>query len=500
MKGFRLPAFFLCLLLTLSLISPALAEEDESVTLEQAIIDACVYSEEVDLSAYDITADELAEVYEDLYYRGELPWYVDTEYEYTYNEENEIVCVFQPETDTADRVDMALYEQTVAQILDICVKPGMADWQIALSIHDYLIVNSAYDDSLKNLGSYDLLVDGTAVCSGYTSAYQDLMLRAGIDCRYVVSKKMDHAWNLVKIDGAWYHVDLTWDDPTPNSAGYVSHQYFLRTDAEISAGEKPHYDWKSDITCTDTRFSDGFWLDVCSPILYESADTCYLLRLKDWYSTLYRRDSLTGKETVLYQEPKDYVNIGQGDYAYEHYGLSLRQGRLWFCTNTKVLSVKTDGTDLQTHHAHTGNTYIYGCHIRQDRLTLTLMTHDATPSDQEIALPPTGEHVHAFTQTVTRPTCAEPGYTTSVCACGMTCKSTPTAPKEHDYIQDDSEKPTFTGEGYTTYTCEDCGHSYTETLPKLQAVDFLLDKLHIVIPAGFILLWLIRLPFRRKRS
>jgi len=500
MKGFRLPAFLLSLLLALCLISPALAAGEDAPSLEQAIVAACTYGKEADLTAYDMTVDELTALYTDLFHRGALPWYASTEYQYTYNEETEVVSTFRPDTDIMESADLALYEQTVAQILDACVKPGMEDWQIALALHDHLIANAEYDETLLKTSSYDLLVEGTAVCSGYASAYQDLLLRVGIECRYVVSEKMDHAWNLVKIDGKWYHVDLTWDDPTPDGAGYVSHRYFLRTDNEMVAGEKPHYDWNSDIACTDTRFSEGFWLDVCSPIIYESAEVCYLVRLEDWYSTLYRRKELTGIETPLYKEPEGYVNIGQGNYAYEHHGLSLRQGRLWFCTNKEVLSVKTDGSDLQSHYTHTGSTYIYGCFARQDMLNLTFMTHDSVPSHQQISLPPTGEHVHAFTQTVTKPTCTEPGYTMSVCACGMECKSTPTAPKEHSYLYTDGEKATLSEEGYGVYTCEYCDHSYTEILPKLQATDILLDNLHIVIPAGLILVGLITLPFRRKRS
>lgn len=488
----------LTVLLLFSLSCPVSAT-GQTVPLEQTIIAACTYGKDADLTAYNVTVDALTELYTDLFHRGALPWYAGAEYQYTYNEETDVVGTFRPDTDIMESADLALYEQTVAQILDVCVQPGMADWQIALALHDYLIASATYDESLLKTSSYHLLVDGTAVCSGYASAYQDLLLRAGIECRYVVSEKMDHAWNLVKIDGQWYHVDLTWDDPTPDGAGYVSHQYFLRTDEEIATGEKPHYDWNSDLSCTDTRFSEGFWLALNSPVVYESAKVCYLQRLEDWCSVLYRREEQTGKETVLYREPLNYIDIGYGDYTYEHYGLSLRQGRLWFCTNKEVLSVKTDGTDLQSHYTQFGNAYIYSCYTQQDTLKLTLMTHGSTPSHQQVSLEPTGGHIHKFTQTVTKPTCAEPGYTTSVCACGMECKSTPTAPREHSYLYIDGEDATLFAEGCSVYTCEYCDHSYTQALPRLRILDILLDKLYIVIPAGLVLVALICLPFLRKR-
>ena len=55
---------------------------------------------------------------------------------------------------------------------------------------------------------------------------------AGIPCEYVSGYATGgHAWNLVEIDGEWYHVDTTWDDPIPNREGYVRYDYFLKSDS-----------------------------------------------------------------------------------------------------------------------------------------------------------------------------------------------------------------------------------------------------------------------------
>lgn len=410
-----------CLLLGLSLPVSA-AEETDS--LEQAIIDACVYQREVSLSQYSVTVDKFKELYFDLYYQGALPWYVTAKCAYTYDPQTTFISKFTP--DTIPDVDMALYEERVAQILDTCVLEGMSQWQIALSVHDYLIANAIYDDSLVRNTGYALLIDGTSVCAGYAKAYQDLMLRAGIDCRYVDSDAMDHAWNLVNIDGNWYHVDLTWDDPSPNTDGYVNHKYFLLTDEEISGGDDPHYDWDTDIVCADTQFADGFWRDVKSQICYESSDVSYLLRLDDYLSRIYRRNENTGEETLIYKEPSNYIDIGSGSYIYEHHGLTLRGGRLWFCSVSKVQSVDTDGSDLQTHFTNSGSTYIYGCHAGEDALAMTLSTHEGEPSSKTLSLDPSGDHIHSFTRTVVEPSDTKDGYTLSVCPCGIEARSLPT--------------------------------------------------------------------------
>ena len=48
---------------------------------------------------------------------------------------------------------------------------------------------------------------------------------------------MNHAWNLIKIDGEWYHIDVTWDDPTPDLLGRVNHVFFLISDDAIASSE-----------------------------------------------------------------------------------------------------------------------------------------------------------------------------------------------------------------------------------------------------------------------
>lgn len=485
-----------CLLWGLS--APVFAAEETEQTAEQAIIDACIYQRSGDLSQYRITTRELKQIYNDLHNNGLLPWYAATSYTYTYDQGTDYVNDFTP-GDVDANVDMAAYEEQVAQILDQCVFEGMDQWQIALSIHDYLIAHAAYDETLAKNSSYDLLVVGSAVCAGYARAYQDLMLRAGVDCRYVVSEAMEHAWNLVNIDGKWYHVDLTWDDPSPNIAGFVDHKYFLLTDEEISAGDEPHYGWYTDLVCDDTRFSHSFWRDVDNAIIYESSNISYLLRSDDYLSRIYRREESTGKETLLYKEPSNYINIDYGNYIYEHYGLSLLGGRLWFCTVSKVRSMKLDGSDLQTHYENTGNTYIYGCHAQEGGLYLSLMTHNGDQSDRSSSLEPSGDHQCSFTRTVTEATCTEKGYTVSVCDCGLEAVSTPKEAADHSYIYQDGEQASFFGTGYAEYTCENCQHSYREDYPQLSFIGFVEDHAAVIAVAVLVVIRLFVGIFQKRK-
>lgn len=100
-------------------------------------------------------------------------------------------------------------------------------------VHDALVDNATYTKGFHDAA--DVIVDGKGVCSAYASATQLLLSMMRIDCRLVQGTgKMNHVWNLVKVDDDWYHLDTTWNDPicTPPARMY---DYCLLTDAEMAA-------------------------------------------------------------------------------------------------------------------------------------------------------------------------------------------------------------------------------------------------------------------------
>ncbi|MBQ7469102.1 MAG: hypothetical protein IJS76_01670 [Pseudobutyrivibrio sp.] len=87
-----------------------------------------------------------------------------------------------------------------------------------------------------NQSAYSALATGSSVCAGYARAFQLVCIQAGIPCYYVTgtSKGENHAWNIVQINGAYYNVDLTWDDCITEATGYSSYHYFNKNDLEFS--------------------------------------------------------------------------------------------------------------------------------------------------------------------------------------------------------------------------------------------------------------------------
>ena len=118
------------------------------------------------------------------------------------------------------------------------ITPDMSDYDKLKYFHDYLIINcvSDIDDPLADT-IYGALVEKKALCEGYAKAFSYLCNRAGIENMIVYGwTEIYHMWNMVKLNGNWYHVDVTWGNPGfldyPEA---VLYQYFMVTDAEIGA-------------------------------------------------------------------------------------------------------------------------------------------------------------------------------------------------------------------------------------------------------------------------
>ena len=114
--------------------------------------------------------------------------------------------------------ELPLFLETTETIL--AGMPNGSDYEKELYLHDALIKKVTYTSSkLEEQNGYTTLVEGKGVCAGYAFALQYLLMRAGIQSYYVVGyARENHAWNLAKIDGKWYYVDATWDDPLNNGS------------------------------------------------------------------------------------------------------------------------------------------------------------------------------------------------------------------------------------------------------------------------------------------
>lgn len=102
------------------------------------------------------------------------------------------------------------------------LKSTMSQKEKARVYYDWLIKNCRYGyaSSYDGAMAYSALIEGVAVCQGYTAAYNLFLRLEGIDCSGVTSVVGDHGWTAATLDGVLYHIDVTWGDSTGNGNKY----------------------------------------------------------------------------------------------------------------------------------------------------------------------------------------------------------------------------------------------------------------------------------------
>lgn len=131
--------------------------------------------------------------------------------------------------------ETAYVNRQTREIVEDLITPSMDDHLKVKMIHDWIVRTLRYDTDYERYTAYSALTDRRAVCQGYSLLAYKLLQAAGIENTIVEGTvdTGDHAWNLVRLDGVWYHLDTTWDDPLPDRKDQVSYAYYLKTDEEM---------------------------------------------------------------------------------------------------------------------------------------------------------------------------------------------------------------------------------------------------------------------------
>ena len=252
------------------------------------------------------------------------------------------------------------------------VDSSMNDLQKALTIHDYMCDNAIYPADVKNNdddlfhSAYGFFYDGNVVCAGYTLAYSYLMHELGIECEYVSSSAMQHAWNKIKIDGKWYNVDLTYDDYSLfegyNTYGSMYHCFFMKSDSYFSdetglchSGGKTY----DNCSAVSTDMDEYFWDDIVSKIYTINGDYYYINPDFPNHTGYLTKRTLAGVESTIgsdYYAPT-YSGVLQGydangalhtrDYSDILLRLTYLDGRFYISSNMNIYSQLMTGNSYE---------------------------------------------------------------------------------------------------------------------------------------------------------
>lgn len=134
-------------------------------------------------------------------------------------------------------------EAKAAEVANRLNSPGMNDYERICAVNEYLC-NTVYYPPNEPYApvthtAYGALIDGCAVCEGYSCAAAAILRKMGVECRIVWGPCLDggdHAWNLVLLEGNWYQMDVTWND-----GSNVHDMYLLETDSFMKQSRTWNY-------------------------------------------------------------------------------------------------------------------------------------------------------------------------------------------------------------------------------------------------------------------
>ncbi len=132
------------------------------------------------------------------------------------------------------------------------IPSGRSEYERELIIHDMIVRDVEYDHAAADnldlapeaASVYGALVDGLAVCTGYSFAAKLMLNRVGVSCMVVDGKLREnpddgHMWNIVSVEDEWYHLDITNNDPTGYAEYNIrSYNYFNLTDKDIAVSHE----------------------------------------------------------------------------------------------------------------------------------------------------------------------------------------------------------------------------------------------------------------------
>ena len=142
---------------------------------------------------------------------------------------------------TSQDVDNAKYR--IDEIVNTVLSEigGYSSYDKIRGVHDYIVENCEYDSTVSQYNIYNMygtFINSSAVCEGYSKAFKYVMDKLDIPCIIACGTGVNqsgetesHAWNYVNLDGSWYGVDCTWDDPIiigyGNATKKMRYHYFL---------------------------------------------------------------------------------------------------------------------------------------------------------------------------------------------------------------------------------------------------------------------------------
>ena len=232
--------------------------------------------------------------YKTLYFENTDGVTIDLEFDYRYDYDQWLKC-------------NELVKREAGKIIDSV--QGLGEYETVKAVFEKLIEMTQYDLNYLGMSLYEFFADNRSVCENYARAAQYILNELGIENIYMSGEVLPewtevdnlcHAWNLVKVEGQWYHMDVTWGDgKMQDGTEFTNYIYLLSNDEDFSKSrswDKSLYPSCNSQDCSYHK-KEG--------IYFESFDTD---RMDAFIDSYLREPESTGKEylELRFAEKSDY--------------------------------------------------------------------------------------------------------------------------------------------------------------------------------------------------
>ena len=341
-----------------------------------------------------------------------------------------------------------------------------SNYSKALWLHDWLLEQLDYDNSLKWSSAESALTRSSGTCQAYERAYAKLLSAAGIENAETRDTYDGHTWNAMKLDGKWYQVDCTWDDSSENYYNFNrTHLYFALSDELMAIAHQGHnkiYTVEGYATPSNSLEHNYFVQNGDAQQWVES----YRNRIQENLNNKNTEFSIQADNSTY---PPSIYGIQNGIIAY------VMNQNEWFVNGKKVeLAAKTNDkqfdfivtypVECTNHDWDEGVITTEPTCTTKGVKTFTCNNCKTTKTEEVKAL----GHDYSKDWTIDKKaTCTEEGskshhYT----RCDSKSDITSISKKEHEWDNGTVTKESTNKEtGIKTYKCKNCNDTKTEVIP-----------------------------------
>lgn len=330
------------------------------------------------------------------------------------------------------------YSKTIMKLKEVMESldlDGKTDYEKCKAIREWIGKNVKYDrEFVKDAANcprknaHDMtgaILDEYAVCDGYAFLFHYMANAAGlltlIEEGYQISSGLQHAWNLVRIDGTFYYTDNT--SISLDKDGNANGEFLLGQDTMFNLTVTPK---NNDIENTYSNISKDDW----------------------------------SKEHSVCKGNHNLVMTGEGPATCETMGYTG-----YYCTNPGCIYRYRDynKAPLGHNYDYTNGEIIQSQDCTRPEITRYRCTRCKDPKDVETK-PSLGGHKWQAGDIIKEPTCTTNGEQQYTCTVCNQTKTEPVKATGHDYEIKVINAATCTSNGIARYICKTCGYAENHTI------------------------------------